>query len=436
MILRDAVHGLVSFETPVEQIVCKLVDTREVQRLRRVKMLGVTSFAFPGAEHSRFAHAVGAAHVMTQYLARMRQSDMLASPNEAVSEQDERLALAAALLHDVGHGPLSHLFEEVFEALPRHEVWSRRLLLDHDSDIHRVLCEYDRALPAEVARLIDGDHDKPWLAHAVSGTFDVDRCDYLLRDSYMTGVRYGMFDLPWLLRSLRLLRSERGELVLGVDGSKGLPAVEGFFLSRLFMYQQVYFHKASRAAERMVRALFARAAELENLGRGRVLPPTLAALARGESLSSREYIALDDSTLWSVIDAWSDNEVDPILSDLSTRLKRRQLFKSATLDDDDSVPEEMFEALKEIVARAGFDPRYYAALDAPTTPIYDEPAETSEAMHVWYQRRPAKLLSRASLLLGKLKGERLTPKRLFFPEQVRESVATLLGREPQLSLSL
>src|SRR6478609_4978034 len=112
MILRDPVHGLVSFERPEEQLVTRLLDTREVQRLRRVRMLGVTSLAFPGAEHSRFSHAVGSAHVMRCFLARMSALSGDLPAAQRLTEDDERAALAAALLHDLGHGPLSHLFEE------------------------------------------------------------------------------------------------------------------------------------------------------------------------------------------------------------------------------------------------------------------------------------------------------------------------------------
>ena len=170
--------------------------------------------------------------------------------------------MCAALLHDVGHGPLSHLFEELLPGRVSHETWTSALILDPDSILHATLRAHDPALPAAVERLVRGQHPLPYLAHAVSGTFDVDRCDYLLRDSYMTGVRYGLFDLPWLLQSLRLFAHGDAAPSLAVDGSKGLAAVEGFFLARLFMYQQVYFHKAARAAEVMLRGLFARALEL------------------------------------------------------------------------------------------------------------------------------------------------------------------------------
>jgi HD superfamily phosphohydrolase len=439
MILRDPVHGLVAFERPAEKLVLRLLDTREVQRLRRVRALGVTSLAFPGAEHSRFAHAVGATHVMSAFLARIRGLDGDFAPSERPAVEDEQMGLAAALLHDLGHGPLSHLFEEVFVGAPRHEQWTSELLFDPDSQVHRVLSAVDPTLPSAVDGLVHGRHPKAWLAHAVSGTFDVDRCDYLLRDSYMTGVRYGLYDLPWLLRSLRVVRNGHGAATIAVDGSKGLPAVEGFFLARLFMYQQVYFHKASRAAERMIRMVFSRAADLAIRADGRAagLPPVLLRMARGQRVSPSEYVSLDDGTLWSTIERWESESTDPILRDLSARLRRRALFKTATLDEEelDRAP-ELLDSLREIVRAAGYDPRYYAALDVASTALYDEPAEASEALHVVYNRRSPRRLSKASLLLGKLRGERLDARRLVFPAEVRDQVGALLGRASQLALAL
>ncbi|MBL8681472.1 MAG: HD domain-containing protein [Myxococcales bacterium] len=437
MILRDPVHGLVAFERPAEKIVLRLLDTREVQRLRRVRMLGVTALAFPGAEHSRFAHAVGATYVMTAFLQRIRSLEQELSASERPSLEDEQQGLAAALLHDLGHGPLSHLFEEVFDGAPRHERWTSALVLDPDSQVHRALSEVDRAMPQAVERLVHGKHHKAWLAHAVSGTFDVDRCDYLLRDSYMTGVRYGLYDLPWLLRSLRVARNARGDATIAVEGSKGLPAVEGFFLARLFMYQQVYFHKASRAAERMIRAIFARAADIERDGGDSALPPVLRAMARGATVSTNDYVSLDDGTLWSTIERWESEAADAVLRDIATRLRRRALFKSATLDEEEAPrAQELLESLREIVAKAGFDPRYYAALDVASTGVFDDPPDPADALYVCYNRRAPKLLSRASLLLKKLAGERLVAPRLVFPVEVRDAVAALLGRSPQLALAL
>src|SRR5215469_7540577 len=127
MILRDPVHGLVAFESEEERIVELLMDTPEVQRLRRIRQLGVTSLAFPGAEHSRFAHALGAAFVMKLLLARLRSIDGALPEGQRITPDTAREGLAAALLHDLGHGPLSHLFEGTIPGAPMHEAWTDRI---------------------------------------------------------------------------------------------------------------------------------------------------------------------------------------------------------------------------------------------------------------------------------------------------------------------
>jgi len=203
MILRDPVHGLVTFEAAEEAIIVRLLEAAEVQRLRRVRQLGLASFAYPGADHTRFSHAIGAAFVMKRLIARLRDIQDDLPYWQRVTTERAREGLAAALLHDLGHGPFSHLFEQVLPSTRRHEDWTVRILLDDGTDVHRILREIDHALPERVAELVRGRHEITFLARAVSGTFDVDRCDYLLRDAHATGVSYGKFDLDWLLRSLR-----------------------------------------------------------------------------------------------------------------------------------------------------------------------------------------------------------------------------------------
>ena len=192
-----------------------------MQRLRRIRQLGVTSFAFPGAEHTRFSHAIGSALVMKLLLARLRAIHGALPFWQRITSDRARDALAAAFLHDVGHGPLSHLFEDAIPGVPMHEEWTRRIVLDESTGVHRVLASDDPNMPARVAALVspseedhenqDAEHPLPYLARAVSGTFDVDRCDYLLRDAHATGVRYGVFDLDWLLRSLAFRAEPRRE---------------------------------------------------------------------------------------------------------------------------------------------------------------------------------------------------------------------------------
>jgi len=427
MILRDPVHGLVSFEGPEAAIVPRLMDTAELQRLRRVRALGVACLAFPGAEHSRFAHAVGAAHVMTRFLARVRPLAEALGPSHRVESHDAEAALAAALVHDVGHGPLSHLFEEVLPAMPAHEAWTSAIVLDPDTALHKVLRERDPALPQRVERLVHGDHPLRYLARAVSGTFDVDRCDYLLRDSYMTGTRYGVYDLDWLLRSLRLEPDAAGPR-LAVDGNKGLPAVEGYFLARLFIYQQVYFHKATRAAEAVLRAIFRRLADVILDGRVPAgTPAQLTAFVRAQTVSVHDYLRLDDDQLWCAVEAWCHDD-DALLAALAARMMRRDLFKTAALDEFDPADDPaLYDALQKLVAAHGFDPRYHAAYDVSEVLPYEHPTSPDEALRVIYERRPPRALERASFLMARLLGAPFVRRRLIFPAAVRGEVEALLG---------
>jgi hypothetical protein len=225
MILRDPVHGLVAFEGDAERLVTSLLDTREVQRLRRVRQLGLTSLVFPGAEHSRFAHAVGAAHVMSRLIERVRARQGELPSDQRLDEASAHEAIAAALLHDLGHGPFSHLFEDVLPDARSHESWTMELLRDPGTDAHRALERISAGMADRVADLLAGAHRLAWLCRTVSGTLDVDRCDYLLRDSYMTGVAYGRYDLDWLLRALAYARVGEGEWVLAIEGRKGLPPI-------------------------------------------------------------------------------------------------------------------------------------------------------------------------------------------------------------------
>lgn len=429
MILRDPVHGLVSFERPSEQVVPALMDTPEMQRLRRIRALGVASLAFPGAEHSRFAHAIGAAHVMTRFLGRVAPLARAIGPAVALAPQDEEDALAAAFVHDVGHGPLSHLFEEVFPSMPPHESWTSAIVLDPGTAIHRVLAGRDAGMPGRVERLVHGVHRVSYLARAVSGTFDVDRCDYLLRDTYMTGTRYGLYDLDWLLRSLRLEPDPVGPR-LAVDGSKGLPAVEGYFLARLFIYQQVYFHKATRSAECMLRSIFRRFADLAADGRvPEGTPGAIRAFARGEAVSTGEYLDLDDNTFWTAIRAWADDR-DTTLATLARRVNDRFLFKTASLDEYDPASDAaLFAALQQVVRDAGMDPRYYAALDVAEVYPYETPTSPDDALRVVYERRPPRALEAASFLIGRLMGAPFVRRRLVFPVEVRDRVEVLLASQ-------
>lgn len=426
MILRDPVHGLVAFEAAEEQLVVDLLQTRELQRLRRIRQLGFTSLSYPGADHTRFSHSVGAAHVMTRFLRRLRVLDRDV-PSWQVDQELAEEALAAALLHDLGHGPFSHLFEDAWPKGPCHEDWTTRILLDPSTDVHRVLSARNAALPERVASLVHGQHEITFLANAVSGTFDVDRCDYLLRDAHFTGVGYGRFDLDWLLRSLRLGTSTNGKAPsLAIDGPKGLPAIESFILARLFMFQQVYFHKASRASEWMFSRLLARLKILVLDGRlPNATPKGLVELSRTNDCSLGHYLDLDDGVLWEAIRAFR-SDPDPWLSELASRLFERRLYKTYELFGEQLEPAWRFQALQKVrsvAQQSGYDPDCCVGLDVATdVPFEDAEAALSVLFPSGHHRAPGEV----SLLLRRLSGEAIERVRLIFPPELRSKVISCL----------
>ncbi len=419
MILRDPVHGLISFQGSVDSIVARLLDTAEVQRLRRIRALGLASFAYPGAEHSRFAHAIGSAHVMQRYLRRVQALARELPESDRIDEGTAMVALAAALLHDVGHGPYSHTFETVLRDSPPHEEWTSRILLDPETEVHQVLREVDPRMPLLVERLVHGESPIPHLARAVSGTFDVDRCDYLKRDSYMTGVTYGLLDLDWLLQSLRLYVPEGAAASgLAVDGNKGLTAVEGFFLARLYMYRQVYLHKAVRAAEYLVRGLFRRLLEI---GPQPGTSPEMAKLLRGEQLTVRDYLRLDDRTLDYAIAIYTES-ADEVLRGLARRLYNRRLFKTMQLRPE--VDSELAQArLDEALAAAGVRPAYLGAIDRVEVRAYSE----DQGLMVLRGRGQIRRLVDVSPVMHGLSHEVYIHHRAVFPPEAGEQVGAALA---------
>jgi hypothetical protein len=428
MILRDAVHGLVAFESEEDAIVPQLLETRELQRLRRIRQLGLTSLAFPGAEHTRFSHALGAAHVMKRFVARLRQIDADLPFWQRVTSERARDVIAAALLHDIGHGPLSHLFEDAMPHSEHHEKWTTRIILDESTGVHAALSRDDAGLPRRVAELVEGRHDIAYLANLVSGTFDADRCDYLLRDAHSTGVTYGSYDLDWLLRSLRFEPTQQAARApgLAIDGMKGITAIESFLLARLFMFQQVYFHKSTRAAEAMVRSILRRAVEL--VAAGATLPtriPALEAAAVARVPTLDEYLELDDGVLLGALHAWEDAR-DPVLSSLCKRLRARKLFKTIELDgvESEAPPEEALERAREVATTHGLDADYFVALDRAS----DTPYPADAALSVIFPDGRSRDLADVSFLLGRLKGQTLSRTRLLFAGELRDDVRRALGR--------
>ncbi|MGH9908159.1 MAG: HD domain-containing protein, partial [Pyrinomonadaceae bacterium] len=196
-IYRDPVHNIIRLRTDSDEgdLMMRLIDASEFQRLRRIKQLGVGLYTYQGAEHSRFTHSLGAFHLMTRVLDRLGEK-------HAIRDSDRTAARAAALLHDVGHGSFSHVMEKVLGF--HHESWTVRVVLSPDTEVGKLLGSYSQDLPKKVAAIIEGHFQPAALAQLVSSQLDVDRMDYLLRDSLMTGAKYGIYDLEWVINALAI----------------------------------------------------------------------------------------------------------------------------------------------------------------------------------------------------------------------------------------
>lgn len=350
--LRDPVHGLIVFrkDDKLDQLAWSLLDTPEFQRLRRIRQLGVSEFVFPSATHTRFAHCVGVFHTARQ-LVRVIEREIFAI-KETFRPERADVAIIAALLHDLGHGPLSHTFEEVQRSRgvkKKHEKWSAEIVRNPAGDIYRLLEAHRGGFSEDIAALLEDEDPKDVYHAVVSSSFDADRLDYLRRDRLMTGTQAGAIDFDWLMEHVRV----RPVVVEAADADdsdaeepvrvptfcldkKAMPAAEQFLLARYTLHEQVYFHKTTRCVEHMVAKLLrmvARAAcEPEGSRRVGLDPenPLLKFFAAGGGVLAN-YVALDDAVIWGAVDTMTRAD-DTQVADLANRLRQRRLYKSLSLE--------------------------------------------------------------------------------------------------------
>jgi HD superfamily phosphohydrolase len=311
-VLNDPVYG---FITIPDQIIFDLIEHPYFQRLRRISQLGLSCLVYPGAHHHRFHHALGAAHLMTEAL------DNLAIKGHDISPQERLAATAAIVLHDIGHGPFSHALEHELVAGMDHEVVGLLFMERLNEHLGGAL---DMAI-----RIFKKEYDRPFLWQLVSGQLDVDRLDYLQRDSFYTGVSEGVVGSH---RIIKLLDVHEDRLVIE---EKGIYSIEKFLVARRLMYWQVYLHKTVVAAEFLLAAVMRRARELVMAGEALFGSPALAFfLAAPRDLASfqedpevlEHYAQLDDYDVLGAIKVWMNHE-DPTLSYLSRALIDRRLPK-------------------------------------------------------------------------------------------------------------
>jgi uncharacterized protein len=375
-VFRDPVHGLIEFKG-VDRPIADLLDTRAMQRLRRIKQMGFAWLVYPGAEHSRFGHALGAFHVAQRVARRL--------------DLDPQLALAvkvAALLHDIGHGPFSHAWEHVFRS-DDHERWGARIVTE-DLELSGALEALAPGLASTIRAFWDKSFQPQFARKLVSSQLDVDRLDYLLRDGHFSGAGYATYDLDWIIHAIQIANVHPGtdgdprDLV--IDYRRGMYAVEQYLFARSYMYAQVYHHKTVRAAEWMFIKTLERFAQL---ARQEAEPPALeiaGAMARGVAVPVADYLRLHDVSVSAALDRWAGRDgapaEDPVLADLAARLVDRRLFKTIDFGDDRAAAERVWPHALELAERRFGATAAAAYVHLDTTRQVGYLAADDEELHV------------------------------------------------------
>jgi len=315
-IINDPVYGFINIP---EDIIFDLIEHPWFQRLRNIRQLGLTNFVYPGANHSRFQHALGALHLMDLAVATLRRKGVI------ISAEEEEATLIAILLHDIGHGPFSHALESSLISGIIHEDLSHLLM-------KRLNESYGGRLGLAI-EIFRGTYNRKFLHELVSGQTDMDRLDYLRRDSFFTGVIEGSVGSDRIIRMLNVVDD-----TLVID-EKGIYSVEKFLIARRLMFWQVYMHKTVISSENLLVKILKRAKELARAGDDIYATPALRfflynqislADIKGNGTFPPDHVAavftrLDDSDILVSARYWSDSS-DPVLANLSERLVKRDLF--------------------------------------------------------------------------------------------------------------
>lgn len=419
--IRDPVHDIIPFSerSTFDMILLELINSKEFQRLRRISQLGLASMVYPGSEHSRFTHSIGAMHTAKLMLAHLQKHT-----DSSINDDDFELVCLSALLHDTGHGPFSHAFEKITNE--NHETRTIAII-SGDTEINKILRRHNEDTPKKITELLLEKEDKSYLGHIVSSQLDCDRFDYLRRDSIMTGTTYGLFDLGWMIHTLAC-DIEKNRLIIN---QKGLSVAEDYLYARFHMYRNVYFHKTIRSAEVMLRTALSRAKELTEERRLSIstFQEPLSALFKGESLSLENYLLLDEITLWQCFREWSGDS-DPILSKLCKGLIERKLLKAVDFTHIEDMEKilKFYEDANKIVRNKGFEPKYFCIMDEPKdTPYTPYDPDEDEPKTSIYVDTPTgqKEISQYSEAVRAL-ADKYRFRRLHVPIETRNDIARLI----------
>ena len=350
-VLKDPVHSYIHIHY---EVIWNCLDSKEFQRLRRIRQLGGDFQVYPTAEHSRFSHSLGVYEIVRRMVTEVKSLCV------ELTEYDKVCVMLAGLLHDVGHGPFSHAFEHITNH--SHEEYTAKIILGN-TELNAILRNVSERLPQDIVSIIQHTHENDILNQIVSGQLDADRMDYLLRDSYFTATSYGQFDLERILRTMRVRKTNEGRKVIVVKYT-GIHSVEDYIMARYQMYWQVYYHPVARSYEAVFIQLFNRLKDIFKVDKDyfedmKVLIPFL----EKSEVSVEEYFKLDENSLLYYCALIQDKE-DKIAADLARRLQNRNLFEYVDYD------EENLAQIKNMLKENNLDERYYLKIESIEASVY------------------------------------------------------------------
>jgi len=313
-VFKDPLYGFIHVD---DVLIKKLIDSELFQRLRRIRQLSGVQMVFHGAEHSRFVHSLGVYEIAHRFLT-------VPDINEALNDREKLLFLAAALLHDIGHGAYSHAFETTFGV--NHEKIGAQLILTHP-ELRRILDTEDDMFAEDIAHILRKEKKFPLIEQLISSQLDVDRLDYLERDAYYTGAAYGHIDVD---RLIRVLYIKNGKVVFKLSG---IHAIENYLIARYHMYWQVYYHRVARAYEVNLEKIYLRVRDLlkEGYPFENNVDPLKIIMSNPEDLEA--YIEIDDFYVNGLIASFKSSS-DFILRTLAYDFLNRKIWTSIDVNPD------------------------------------------------------------------------------------------------------
>ena len=394
-VLKDPVHSYIHINY---EVVWNCLDSKEFQRLRRIRQLGGDFQVYPTAEHSRFSHSLGVYEIVRRMVTEIK------SLSVELSEYDKICVMLAGLLHDVGHGPFSHAFEHITNH--SHEDYTAKIILG-ETELNQVLTEVSPRLPENIVSIIEHNHPNDILNQIISGQLDADRMDYLLRDSYFSATSYGQFDLERILRTMRVRKIDENKKALVVKYT-GIHSVEDYIMARYQMYWQVYYHPVARSYEAVFIQLFNRLKDIfkdnkEYFSDMKVLIPFL----EKNVVSVEEYFKLDENSLLYCCSLIQDKD-DEIAADLARRLQNRRLFEYVDYS------EENLAQIKNMLKEQNLDEKYYLRVENVEASVYSPYKGRKILIEQLYGKIVA--LEKASTIVESItKGETKREGTIFYP---------------------